>query len=404
MMITMRRKASGLNEMHDLSNEDERMSFNNSSTTKEAKKWKLIDALRKRKKKRIHEATIASTQFAEDNEQQQKEETPDDSSDVRIWNEYIVCPKTDIYRNLAAKCFDDEFIDHCRILEIGCCNGQTTEVWLKQNTIHPSNILAVDISTQFILQCQEKFVGSEVQFERINVLLEWSRLEEIIQNKWGFDYYLEQEQQELVVFIDIGGNREIESLVAIIRVLLSFATRRQQQEQCSSTSYCSLLTKHPNSIIVKSQALYDYGIKEGLNDWEALQNMARSKVIQRRKSKNKATVGKSEEDREEAQDERTNSREADPSTKPRKHRHPLKMPQRYTKEGIGICRFHNYDMKNGCLLFKDTKQLGKGCKLDHQHCHYCLDSTGRHVAHNCPQRRIDYNNTGSDESLLEAIL
>lgn len=42
-------------------------------------------------------------------------------------------------------------------------------------------------------------------------------------------------------------------------------------------------------------------------------------------------------------------------------RNPLRYPQRYAPDGVGICRPHNYDR---CKKFET-------CTFDHEHCHHC---------------------------------
>lgn len=43
--------------------------------------------------------------------------------------------------------------------------------------------------------------------------------------------------------------------------------------------------------------------------------------------------------------------------------HPLKQPKRFTKEGVEICRYYNYQE---CL-----KRESGECDRDHDHCHCC---------------------------------
>jgi hypothetical protein len=277
-----------------------------------------------------------------------------------LWNGYFVCPTTDLYRKLAS-CSDELQDEDCRIIEIGCCTGLTTEKFLRNNTVPPLNILALDISNQFIKECQAKFPPT-LQLEKINVMLEWPRLEDLVSQKWKMTTD-DGSRLKLVVFVDIGGNREIESLLAVLQALLESKVL------------------NPASIIVKSQALYDYGVNHhGLDDWTSLKNLARNELVKRR--------SKGDDKADDAPDMGN-------SNKKQKRRHPLKMPQRFTPQGAAICRYHNYDAKNGCLRYKDTHNLGKGCDLDHDHCHFCLE-TG-HVALKCPTKP-------ADDSLMEALL
>jgi hypothetical protein len=53
-------------------------------------------------------------------------------------------------------------------------------------------------------------------------------------------------------------------------------------------------------------------------------------------------------------------------------RNPMRYPQRCTADGTRICRPHNYDKERGC--FKR-----EGCPFDHVHCHHCLKAGHRAV-------------------------
>lgn len=56
-------------------------------------------------------------------------------------------------------------------------------------------------------------------------------------------------------------------------------------------------------------------------------------------------------------------------------RNPMRYPQRCTAGGSRICRPHNYDRQRGCLK-------SDGCQFDHVHCHHCLQPGHRAV--DCP--------------------
>jgi hypothetical protein len=260
---------------------------------------------------------------------------------------YVVVPTTDLYRKFAS-----QIPSTAVAVEIGCCNGFCTQRLLERVS-SPEQVLGMDIGPKFIRECQEKF--PYVQFERINVLMEWTRAQQLIETKLrqSFpDATRSDSQNSLHIYVDIGGNREVESLLALLQAL---------QDRL-----------HPASLIVKSKALVAFGEKHGLdseNAWKNLQLLAQSALIQRRQNTD------------------------DLKTQTKKKYHPLKLPQRYNAQGIAICRYHNYDVDKGCLLFNDTNNHGKKCPLDHEHCHSCLE-TG-HVAWQCPTQQ---------EPLLEALL
>ena len=258
---------------------------------------------------------------------------------------HFVVATTDMFRKFANQLyrFDGKMV----VLEIGCANGYCTREILK-NRIPPSQVIACDISRSFIQECQAN-VGSNYPkdpeiFHQIDVMMEWPRMEQMVRSKYhqlSKEVGIGKNEYPLLVFVDIGGNREIESLLALLQVI----ERRLQ----------------PRHIIVKSKALYKFGTQHDLNEetsWKNLKSMAIEKVVQRQQSS--TSVGK------------------------KKKYHPLKMPQRYhpSTPEIAICRYHNYDQTKGCLLYRDTKKLGKGCALDHEHCHSCLQPG--HVAWKCP--------------------
>ena len=56
-------------------------------------------------------------------------------------------------------------------------------------------------------------------------------------------------------------------------------------------------------------------------------------------------------------------------------RYPLKLPCRYTEDGVEICRFHNYSQA-GCIRGAQGR-----CLLDHSVCHWCGDRG--HIALAC---------------------
>jgi hypothetical protein len=127
----------------------------------------------------------------------------------------------------------------------------------------------------------------------------------------------------LVVFVDIGGNREIEALVALIPWL--------------ETS----LPQQPRLVVVKSQTLCAAAIAAPLTveRWTHLKAQSRAAVAQRR-----AKEGG-----------RLNASPRLPNA--------LKMPLRKTTDGKPICRFFNYSPQR-C-------RKGGMCPYDHAHCHAC---------------------------------
>ena len=272
---------------------------------------------------------------------------------------FVIVPTTSLYRKFANRTIPPE-PNSVLVVEIGCCNGFCTQKIVNRVHAPADQVLGMDVGPQFIRECQAKFPN--VQFEFINVLMEWNRAKTLIEEK------LEKLQQqggtnktpELYVYVDIGGNREMESLLPLLQTV---------QTQLK-----------PSSLIIKSKALFALGQEHDLatlEAWTDMQSLAQKALLKRRQV--------------ESSSETSNKETKQVATKARIYR-PLKMPQRCNSSGIAICRFHNYDRKNGCKVHQDTNHLGKSCPLDHEHCHVCL-GVG-HVAWQCQ----------STESLVDGLL
>ena len=168
-------------------------------------------------------------------------------------------------------------------------------------------------------------------------------------------------RKNLVVFVDIGGNRELESLVALLPWI--------ERHLC------------PNAIVVKSEQLHAAVLERcgGAFDWAMLQDIATEAVTKR-----KTTGGGGSDEKRRAEATKRNVRNGEQDGKRSvaagvaqcvvpviKKLHPLKAPLRNTPEGIAICRFHNYD-ERGCFKFIDPSCTGESCPYDHVLCHICL--------------------------------
>lgn len=273
---------------------------------------------------------------------------------------YVVVRTTDLYRKFADQ-LQMHGINSVVVVEIGCCNGLCTKKILEH--VFPHQYLGMDIGHQFIQECEEKF--PDAQFEQINVLMEWDRAQKLIEAKVNQQSTRLKNispsvpNASLYLFIDIGGNREIESLFALLQTI--------------QTHLC------PARILVKSKELFSFGELNGGIDsdvaWEHLHFLAKSALVQRRRS---------------AQISINNTK---PIEKSNKKYHPLKLPQRYNSQGIAICRYHNYDTERGCLLHNDKNNHGKKCPFDHERCHSCYEIG--HVAWQCPKQ---------NEPLIERLL
>ena len=252
----------------------------------------------------------------------------------------FVCRSTDRYRKFA-----DSLGPRSLVVEIGCANGFCTKRILARCA--KENVLGLDISGSFIRECREKF--PDVSFVKGDVLFDWKTVESLGE---GFIHARSKVQSDglgldLVVFIDIGGNRELESLVALVPAVLEAWS--------------------PRAVVVKSETLHAYGSTNGLGErsWSKLRELGRAALIRRRPRQARAE----------------------------REYHPLRMPARMNSEGVAICRYHNYDQKKGCLRFKDLNNYGNICQYDHETCHSCLQRG--HRAFECLQR---------DNPLIESLV
>lgn len=186
-----------------------------------------------------------------------------------------------------------------------------------------------------------------------------------------------------VVFADIGGNRQLESLVKLVPWVLQAirprllvvkseelvaaaeqqlaaeaAKQQPQQQQVASAPVRSSDTAAASAAAlllaeqlgVSSLTECDAVITDVPGWWEQLQQMCGNPASQ-------------------AEPWFVAAREAGFS------RNPMRYPQRCTAGGSRICRPHNYDRQRGCLK-------SDGCQFDHAHCHHCLQPGHRAV--DCP--------------------
>lgn len=318
------------------------------------------------------------------------------TSECPVAPQYVVVPTTDLYRRFSQTIPAENSV----VVEIGCCNGFCTERIVQKLSSPETQYLGFDVAPKFIRECRAKFPVT-IQFELLNVLMEWKRAEDLIESKvreYSHSTPLRLSQKTMLddedvkpadspslhVCIDIGGNREVESLLVLVN---------RVQDRLK-----------PKSLIVKSKELFDYGNAHGGLDsgtaWGTLQSIAKASLLKRRarplpsQDTASALLSSTTITTQSHLTQATRKHEShmtDPSKK--KKYHPLKMPQRYNVEGIAICRYHNYDVHKGCLLFQDTNQHGKKCLLDHDHCHVCLERG--HVAWEC---------SSQEEPLVEGLL
>ena len=251
----------------------------------------------------------------------------------------LICYDTRTFRSLAKTRLVE---GKDAVIEIGCSYAKATKIISK--AVSAENVVGIDVSKEAILQNRKKYPN--VRFEQIDVLKCSIVVEELVKD---FMVKPERANKSLVVFVDIGGNREIETLIKLLPWV------------------ASSLPVTPRLIIVKSETLYKE-IKSGATgedggfDWVHLLDKAKSLINHRRNNPEETVNGES-------------------NAKKRKWKlHPRKAPMRKTKQSKIICRFHNYSSE-GCKLHLDLKKLGTTCEFDHDHCHWC--GKFGHVALNC---------------------
>ena len=271
----------------------------------------------------------------------------------------IVCPYTTEFRQLAT-----HLPSTALVLEIGCSYGKCTNV-IAQQLDKPEQVIGIDTSKEAITAAAAaypdlKFVKSDALRDPMNTILVYKELFE----RYNDNENLTHDGRELYVFVDIGGNRELESLVA----LLPWIEKELK----------------PVSIIVKSETLHGTVMEQcnGKFDWNLLKEEMEA-AVEKRKSSGRSSGGNIPTTSEEEKEETKKEVVAVVGKLKIKALHPLKAPLRKNANGVAICRFHNYD-KRGCRKYIDMKCSGETCPYDHDTCHMCLEIG--HIALNCTNK------------------
>ena len=240
----------------------------------------------------------------------------------------ILCPFTDQFRRLA-KLVPATSV----VLEIGCSFGLATEI-LAKAVVHPSQVTGMDISKTCVSAAAATFPN--LRFVKGDALREPMSTIRVVA-----ELQLLHPNADLVVFVDIGGNRELESLVA----LLPWLERELR----------------PVSIVVKSETLHAAVMDMGDFDWDRLKKQSALAVRNRKQCHATNLVSSSSKIR---------------------WLHPNEAPWRTDEHDNPICRFHNYG-KRGCLKYLDPRKEGTTCPFNHTHCHAC--GVEGHRAVECPK-------------------
>jgi hypothetical protein len=245
----------------------------------------------------------------------------------------LVCSLTSEFRMLAAKVVTTSDL----VVEIGSSWGHCTNI-LAKSCGKPSRVLGLEISKEAVVASKTNFPS--LTFEFIDVFREPRRVLELVQKLYGNEKEITEVNGEisespssgpdhLVVFVDIGGNRDLRDLVALLPWVLS--------------NLC------PQICVVKSESLHAYMKMREIGSIDVPLDYHKWSDL----------------------------REFAPPPKPQRlPQYPLKAPLRHSPSGVPICRFYNYDTQHGCI------RLTKGrCPLDHEHCHMC--GVSGHRAFDC---------------------
>ena len=181
-------------------------------------------------------------------------------TDCLRWPGGIVCSQTSTFRLLARRCVHAH---RDAVLEIGSSYGVCTHV-LARALGDARRVVGVDTSKELVAAAAARY--PDLQFERADALATPHVITAIVRQllarmpvSTAAGATTPAAVPQLVVFVDIGGNRELEALVALLPWL-------QKELQ-------------PRLVVCKSETLFDAGREAGGQlDWPALQRVADAAV------------------------------------------------------------------------------------------------------------------------------
>lgn len=225
----------------------------------------------------------------------------------------IVTGETIPYRHMASS----QILSTDTVLEVGCSTGEASAILVR----YAQKWLGFDTSSDMVEQCLAKLPRNP-ENDNVARALKRDALADPSEAKNAVTETL-GDAGPSVVFVDIGGNRELDGVLRMI-------------DWCKQSF-------HPRLVVVKSRELEaaiqtangvvvgDNGLIENCETWYKLR--------------------------------------LEQLCKPKLPLHPLQAPMRLSplNKDVPICRYHNYDV-NGCKRHKDGI-----CSFDHDHCHLCLE-------------------------------
>eukprot|EP00984_Skeletonema_dohrnii_P001118 scaffold349_cov157-Skeletonema_dohrnii-CCMP3373.AAC.4 len=311
----------------------------------------------------------------------------------------LLTPDTTTYRQLATS--------HLRpndyVLEIGCSTGECTALLLRRNLLLQSqnlrqveqhkntaanvvqgNIVGFDTGAKILKQADNRLRREYNQSastlatddDAYSKLIQLHRIDALADPKGAYALATSNNTCPGMVLIDIGGNRQLESVVRMIQwVQTAFKDERPRlilvkSEALENELSTALLSSHTNDNTDFSvPSVTDEGtITNGQNWFNSLLLLASPSVA----ADNEA--------------DKSLSRQQLLS----RYSHPKKVPLVLSPKGTPICRYHNYH-PDGCTKFNKSKSTGTAadededdlqCQYDHEYCHWCQDAG--HIAVNCP--------------------
>jgi SAM-dependent methyltransferase len=301
----------------------------------------------------------------------------------------IVTKTTEKYRLLAASQLNPD--DH--VLEIGCSNGECSLIISKYLKQGEGTFIGFDVSQEMIDQAQGKMTNKgntgidsqygHVQFHTVNVFtqpktaLKLATLTTISSQKKD-DINAKNTPPELmvhktptVVFIDIGGNRDLNSVLRMISwVKDSFSPLPRLIIIKSEETVESIEYDHEQALAITSASVRNNEVHGGKRlkiGSIRIEPCGRIKCGEEWFQSKLKTVPEI-------------SDVSYASTQAKKYSHPKKAHFAISPEDgkTPICRYYNYH-KNGCIQ--------SDCPYDHLYCHWCLQKG--HKALNCQNPQVE---------------
>jgi hypothetical protein len=303
----------------------------------------------------------------------------------------LLTPDTTTYRQLA--------ISHLRpndnVLEIGCSTGECTALLLRRNLLlHSQNsrqieqrniksanvvmgkIVGFDTGTKILKQADNRLRREYEQSgstlanddDAYSKIIQLHRIDALADPKGAYALASANNTFPGMVLIDIGGNRQLDSVVRMIqwvqtafkdespRLILVKSEALEKElstailsSHANDNTNCSIPSVSEEGVITSGQNWFNSLIvspSSAADDEEANESLSRQQILSR-------------------------------------YSHPKKVPLVLSPRGTPICRYHNYH-PDGCTKFNKSKNSFDDlqCQYDHEHCHWC--QAAGHIALNCP--------------------